>query len=123
MTQDPGAGKGRHRFVKKRALVGTGHDEGYRQCVKKIGPDTFEKLQAEMRAHAGTQHLGRPQCCRALERNDLAESKGARAAQNGADIAGILYPVQNNRGGPRSIGRCQRAVRSETPSRPATPAH
>ena len=55
------------------------------------------QLQAEMRAHASAQHLGRPQGRRTLERQHLAEAHGPRSPQNGADIAGILNAIQNDR--------------------------
>ena len=58
----------------------------------------FDQVQAEMRAHAGAQHLGRPQRRRALERQHLAKPKAAGTAQDGADIAGILHAVQDHRG-------------------------
>ena len=51
-----------------------------------------------MRTHAGTQHFGAPQRGRSFECNDLLKPKRRRAAQDGADIAGVLHAVQNDGG-------------------------
>ena len=49
-----------------------------------------------MRAHAGAQHLGRPERRRALERDHLAEAEGRGAAQDRADVAGVLDAVEDD---------------------------
>jgi hypothetical protein len=55
-------------------------------AVERLGLHAFDQPQAEMRAHAGAQHLRRPQCGRALERDHLGETEGGRAAQDGATL-------------------------------------
>ncbi len=64
----------------------------------------FDQAQRKVRPHAGAQHLGRPQRRRALERQHLLEPEGGGAAQDGADVAGVLQAVQQHRGPPR-LGR------------------
>ena len=57
----------------------------------------LDQRQREMRAHAGAQHLGRPQRDGALERDDLREAHRRRGAQDAADVARILQAIQHDR--------------------------
>ena len=81
-------------------LVGRqrGADQRYPKRRQIVRHQAFDQPQAEMRAHAGAQDLGRPQASRALQRKHLADTKSRRAAQDAADIAGILQPVEHHRG-------------------------
>ena len=54
-----------------------------------------------MRAHAGTQHLGRPQRRRAFQRDHLSDTERRGAAQDAAHVARILQPVEHDAGDAR----------------------
>jgi hypothetical protein len=73
----------------------------------------FEQREREMRAHAGTQHLGRPQGNGALERQHLQHTESRRAAQHAADVARVLQAVEHHAGGACLHGRRRRQVENE----------
>ena len=72
------------------------------------------QCQAEVRTHAGAQHLGRPQRGRAGECQHLAHTEGCRAAQDAADVAGVLHAVEYEAGRSRDHNRRRGQVDDET---------
>ena len=94
MAQHPGARAGQIRLMQRGAALQMGDQQGHLQYLQLLQRQPFVQLQPEMCPHAGTQHLGRPQCSRAFQRQHLLEPQCARAAQNRADIAGVLDAIQ-----------------------------
>ena len=93
----PGAGPGQLRLVQPaRRGANWWPAAAPRSASSAAGSSAFDQPQAEVRAHAGAQHLGRPQRGRALERDHLAKAEGGGAAQDRADVAGVLQPVQHH---------------------------
>ena len=95
----------------------TGHQQRHAQRGQVVRCQRFDQPQAEVRAHAGTQYLGRPQQRGALERRHLRKAEGGRAAQDRADVAGVLQPVQHHRGRVGQQGRRGRQVEHESQRR------
>jgi len=98
VTHHPGAGPRKRRTVQPFALVRAGHQQRHLQRREIARRQPLDQPQPEMRAHAGAQHLGRPQQRRAFQRHDLRETKRRRAAQDGADVARVLHTVEHHRG-------------------------
>jgi hypothetical protein len=97
MTQAHGNGGG--DSCRKRPWCELVTTSGTASASSAEGSRRFDQVQPEMGAHAGAQHFGRPQRGRAPQRNDLSESERGGAAQDGADIAGVLNPVEHHGGG------------------------
>ena len=98
MPQQPAAGPGQLSTVQPVALVRAGGEQGRLEGIERRFIQPFHQPQREVRAHARTQHLGRPQQRRALDGGDLREAEGGGTSEDGADVAGILHAVEYHRG-------------------------
>jgi hypothetical protein len=54
-------------------------------------------IELKMCAHRGSQRLRRPGLCAIDRQQDLAKTRGGRAAQDRTDIAGILNAIEQHR--------------------------
>lgn len=79
------------------AFMHMGHQHRHPQRLKVFKACRLDQVQREMRAHARTEHLGRPQGGAAFECNHLLKSKRRSASQDGAHIAGVLHAVEHHR--------------------------
>ena len=117
----PGTGKRQRLIVQGLVQVGaavrTGNDDRQRQHSQIGNGHAFDQLQAPVRTHAGSQHLGTPERRRALERDDLLETKGTGAAQDRADVASILHAVQDHGRNGRLQGSRRREFQHKTHAR------
>src|SRR5471030_1831005 len=59
--------------------------------------DVLENIQHEVGAHRRAQHLRRPAEGRAGAAIDLADARRRRAAQDRADVAGVLHVIEQHR--------------------------
>ena len=84
----------------KTLAVANEESKGAAQAIKALGLDfnAFKQLQAKMSPHTSPQHLGRPQGCRAFERNHLTKAERRRTAQYRADVTRVLHPVKDEAG-------------------------
>ena len=109
-------GQGR-LLVQEFALVRTGHDHRH---VKRVAARRRPALRPAAARNARPCRRAAPwapQRRRALEREHLAKAEGRGAAQHGADIAGVLHPVQDHRGARRLQRRRRRQIQHEAHAR------
>jgi hypothetical protein len=76
--------------------VRTGREQRNAERLQIRRLDGLDQPQAEVRAHARAQHLGRPQARRALDRDHLTHTEGRCAAQDRADVARVLEAVEDD---------------------------
>ena len=109
VAQNPGTRPGQAGPVQKVALMHMGDQQRHLQRCKVLCIQPLDQIQPEVRPHAGTQHLGRPERCAALERQHLPKAERRSTAQDGAHIACILHPIQHHggRAGLHCAGRGQ----------------
>ena len=98
MAQHPGAGLRQHRVGQQHIGLQPGAYQRHLQRRQVVRLQTVDQPKSEMCAHAGPQHLGRPQRSRALQRQHLPDPEGRSAAQDAADVAGVLHPVEYHAG-------------------------
>lgn len=99
VAEDPGAGLGQAQAVEGVAGgVRAGGQEGHGQGGEVVGAQAFVQAQGKVRPHAGAQNLGRPKRGGAFEGQHLAHAQGGGAAQNSADVAGVLQAIEHHRG-------------------------